>query len=175
MAGRTLTIRPMEPDDVAAAAAITVAAWRATYRGLIADEAIDSQTEHAHAAAITRLIPPAEPGVLFAAQQAGTLAGFVIAGASRDDDAPAGEGEVWGIYVDPLRQGLGIGSALMDAALGHLRDGGFTTVILWMLAGNRLADGFYTARGWSPDGGRRVEHTRSGHPLPEVRYRIELE
>jgi GNAT superfamily N-acetyltransferase len=164
----------MEPEDVAVAAGIVVAAWRSSYRGLIADAAIDAQTEGAHTAALGAMIPPEDPTILLVAEDRTVVAGFAVAAASRDEDALPGEGELWGIYVHPDRQGSGIGTALMRAALDHLRRRGFTQAILWMLAGNRAADGFYRACGWSPDGGRRTEHTRTGHPLPEVRYRIRL-
>jgi len=168
------TVRPMVSEDVPATAAAVVAAWRSAYRGLVADEAIDAQTVEAHAAALGGMLHSEEPALLFVAEDARGVAGYVVAAASRDDDAGDGDGEVWGIYVDPERQGTGIGAALMDAAVAHLRDRGFTEAILWMLDGNRAADRFYRSRGWWPDGGRRVEHTRSGHALPEVRYRIRL-
>jgi ribosomal protein S18 acetylase RimI-like enzyme len=174
MAGHSVEIRLMRPADVPAAAAIAVAAWRATYRGLIADGLIDAQTEDAHAAALGALLPSEPPAVLLVGEDGGAVAGFAVAAASRDDEAPPGEGELWGIYVDPGRQGSGIGSALMRAALDHLRAHGFSEAILWMLEGNRLADAFYRARGWVPDGARRIERTPSGHPLPEIRYRIRL-
>jgi ribosomal protein S18 acetylase RimI-like enzyme len=164
----------MEAQDVPAAARIAVAAWRSAYRGLIADAAIDAQTEEAHAAALGAMLPPEPPTLLIVADAGTGAAGFAVAAASRDEDAPPGEGELWGISVHPDHQGSGVGKALMRVALDHLRSRGFTEATLWMLAGNRSADGFYRACGWAPDGGRRIEHTRSGHPLPEVRYRVTL-
>lgn len=174
MAGHNAEIRPMQPADVPAAAAIAVAAWRTTYRGLLADEAIDAQTEDAHTAALKTLLPSEPPIVLLVAEEGHAVRGFAVAAASRDDDAAAHEGELWGIYVQPGHQGSGIGTALMRVALDRLRGRGFSEATLWMLEGNRLADAFYRARGWTPDGARRTEHTRSGHPLPEIRYRILL-
>jgi ribosomal protein S18 acetylase RimI-like enzyme len=85
------------------------------------------------------------------------IAGFVTFAASRDADA-SGLGEVVALYVDPDRHEGGVGRLLMTEARRHLREGGFTEAILWVLDGNERAQRFYQREGWTPDGARREEN-----------------
>ena len=71
--------------------------------------------------------------------QDGRIAGFAAAGRTRDGDAGAEVGEVYAIYVDPPAQGAGVGSALLDHAVGWLRDAGFRTAVLWTFEGAHTA------------------------------------
>jgi GNAT superfamily N-acetyltransferase len=103
--------------------------------------------------------------------QDGQIAGFAAAGRSRDGDTAAEVGEVFAIYVDPPAQGAGVGSALLDHAVGRLRDAGFRAAVLWTFEANGAARAFYEHRGWrlaEPD----PEH--ADRWAPEVRYRRAL-
>jgi GNAT superfamily N-acetyltransferase len=53
-----------------------------------------------------------------------------------------------GLYVDPGHWGRGIGRALHDAALAHLRGGGHRIVALWVLEANVRARSMYERWGW---------------------------
>ncbi len=66
-------------------------------------------------------------------------------------------GHFWMLYVLPDYQGLGVGSALYDAAILSLRKRGAAKAMLEVLAANENAVAFYRARGWVPEG-RRTEH-----------------
>ena len=103
--------------------------------------------------------------------QDGRIAGFAAAGRSRDGDMAPEVGEVFAIYVDPPAQGAGVGSALLDHAVGWLRDAGFRAAVLWTFEANGGARAFYEHRGWrlvAPD----PQHVDRW--APEVRYRRAL-
>lgn len=77
------------------------------------------------------------------------------------------------LYVLPVYQGRGVGSALHDLALARLRARGVRLAKLWTLEENRSGRGFYERRGWL-----LTERTRvvpfPPHPL-DVQYAKELE
>ncbi|MBL8642684.1 MAG: GNAT family N-acetyltransferase [Rhodospirillaceae bacterium] len=66
-------------------------------------------------------------------------------------------GHMWMLYVLPGYQGLGIGSALYNAAIDSIRKTGKRKAMLEVLAANESAVAFYRTRGWVPEG-RRTEH-----------------
>lgn len=154
-------------DDVAAVAALHVAAWRAAYRGIIPDDflaALDVKDYEArHRARV------GDPTLEFlVADGGGGVRGFAILGRSRDADAAA-DGELFAIYVDPAAWGEGHGAALMRESMTRLLALGFTRSRLWVLRDNFRARRFYERHGWEADG---VEKLRTiGVPLVEVRYR----
>lgn len=59
-------------------------------------------------------------------------------------------GLVENLYVEPEHRGVGIGSALLDAAETRLRDRGVDTIALEALAPNRRAREFYERHGYEP-------------------------
>lgn len=54
---------------------------------------------------------------------------------------------IWALFVDPATEGLGIGSALLDAAIAEARRRGLARLILETDQGTR-AEAFYRAAGW---------------------------
>jgi GNAT superfamily N-acetyltransferase len=76
-----------------------------------------------------------------AAERDDELVGFCsIATPSRDDDAGEATCEVAAIYVAPSVWRVGIGYALLDAALGgKVRQDGWRVAILWVFAANASA------------------------------------
>jgi ribosomal protein S18 acetylase RimI-like enzyme len=81
------------------------------------------------------------------------------------------DGHVFSLYVHPDSQGLGLGRALLDAAVDRLRQAGHHTATLWVFEDNAAARGFYTRQGWLPDGAARTE---PAYRLPEIRLRRAL-
>jgi GNAT superfamily N-acetyltransferase len=93
------------------------------------------------------------------------IIGFTYVGPTDEPDT----GILHAIHVDPAAQGRGVGRALMSDALGRLVARGWRRAVLWVLAKNTRARGFYERGGWSPDGGERDEFI--GHALVhQLRY-----
>lgn len=84
---------------------------------------------------------------------------------------PSPVGEVWMVNVLPTAWADGVGSALLTAAAGRLRDLGYRSMVLWVLEDNDRARGFYERNGWVHDGTTKTE-TFGGRPLVEVRYSL---
>ena len=67
-------------------------------------------------------------------------------GGSAADEAV---GEVYVLGIDPSAQGLGLGRALTDLGLAHLRARGLARVLLYVEEENAAAVGLYTGRGFT--------------------------
>jgi ribosomal protein S18 acetylase RimI-like enzyme len=109
---------------------------------------------------------------VFVWDQAGTVFGFVVTGAVRDETATDGDddatGELYAIYVEPAAQGAGVGRALLAAGVEALRRRGFLRAVLLVFEANGLARTFYERHGWAHDPGPAP----GKHPT--VRYRRAL-
>ncbi|MBB4071678.1 GNAT family N-acetyltransferase [Canibacter oris] len=76
------------------------------------------------------------------------IIGIAMANPSRDADSPT-EIELSVLYVSPQHQNSGVGTALLQRALGD------SPAMLWMLQGNQRGQRFYEAKGFRFDGGAR--------------------
>jgi ribosomal protein S18 acetylase RimI-like enzyme len=165
-------LRAAEPGDALAAARVHIRSWQAAYRGLIAQDYLDSlepqkwSTRYSFGRVGIRV-----PFTMLAVDGPAIL-GLVTTGLCRDDDLPD-FGEVLAIYVDPDCARTGIGSLLIAEGRKRLSGLGVTRASLWVLDGNVAARRFYERDGWAFDGSHRVrEH--GGVPADEVRYRRTL-
>jgi GNAT superfamily N-acetyltransferase len=165
-------LRAAQPADAVAVAELHVRSWQGGYRGLLPDEYLDALRPEDRAKQYSFGDPdPLKPATIVAIE-AGAICGFATVGPSRDRDAE-GNGELWGLYVDPDRWGLGVGRVLIEAARGRLAHQGYENASLWVLSGNRRAERFYTIDGWEPDGTRREDQI-GGLTVIENRYRRSL-
>ena len=146
-------IRRARVDDAAALADVNVRGWLFAYADIV-----DVQTMLDAAGDLAqrwreRLAQP--DGDVWVALDDGALRGFVSVGASRDDDAPDGVGELRAIYVDPAILGTGVGRALLVRGEASLAELGYGEGTLWVFAANDRARGFYARNGWTaePDSG----------------------
>ena len=71
----------------------------------------------------------------------------------------------FGISVDQKYWGLGVGRALMEAALANLS--GYSRACVWVLRGNERAIRFYRRCGFSPDGVEKM--LKLGTEVAEMR------
>lgn len=167
------TLRLARPEDALAVAGVHVRAWQAAYRGLIADEFLDSLRPQDRAATYSfDSDDPAAPETILAAEGE-EVVGFVTITPSRDEDAPAA-GEIQALYVDPSRWRGGVGRLLLREACARLRGRGFEEAILWVLVGNAAGERFYEAHGWRRDGAARWERPY-GVRSRVIRYRRTLD
>jgi ribosomal protein S18 acetylase RimI-like enzyme len=167
-------IRPLRSEDAGALGAVHVRAWQAAYRGLLPDEYLASLqiAERAAMWAETLSRPSRPRSARFGAEVDECLVGFIMVGAASSETTPP-TGEVYALNVDPDHWGRGIGRALLDAGVDHLRDSGFTEAILWVVPGNVRARRFYEAAGWRHEGADRRQNVL-GVDVDETRYRRAL-
>ncbi len=78
-------------------------------------------------------------GRAWVAELAGEIVGFSYA---------ARDGSIWGLFVDPPREGLGAGRQLLRLAVDWLFEIGHDEIRLGTEANTR-ADRFYAAQGWT--------------------------
>ena len=151
-------IRAAVPADAEAIDRIHVHAWRRAYADFIPpDRMPDVEDEEPERLARWRERLADEEIATWVHEVDGLVAGF----------AAAGPQVLWALYVDPVAQGAGVGSALLAHAEGHLRG----EAILWVYTANEAARRFYEARGWELVPGS--EET-GDHPAPGVKYRKAL-
>jgi GNAT superfamily N-acetyltransferase len=169
-----VSVRPAAADDADAIARVQVETWRAAYRGTVPD-AFLAAIDHAERTERWRqgFVERPERRRAWVAEAGGEVVGFVAFGPSRDDEASAGVGELYAIYVLAAVWRRGIGTVLHDVCMSELRRAGFSEATLWALDANPSARAFYVARGWQPDG-TTVPHDFAGTELPLVRYRRAL-
>jgi ribosomal protein S18 acetylase RimI-like enzyme len=152
------------PDDARAIAEVHVRSWRAAYRGVVADEFLDSLDVDRRVEMIEGVIRDESKGLLVA-EQDGHVAGFSMLAASYDE----GWGEVLAIYASPDYWGVGVGYELMAASVEWLQEQGYRRAMLMVLEDNPRARTFYERQGWSLGKRIRIENI-GGRDLTEVRY-----
>jgi GNAT superfamily N-acetyltransferase len=156
-----IIVRAARPSDAGAIARVHVDSWRVGYRGLLADDALEQLSVDERQATWRRLLADEsahrDGRQVDVAVAGGSVVGFVAAGPSRESDRSALSGEVYAVYVHPDHWSAGIGRALLDTAIAHLRTLGMPEAHLWVLADNARARRFYELAGWSWDGRSRTE------------------
>ncbi len=165
-----MLLRTAQPDDALEVARLHVRAWQAAYRGLLWDDYLDDLRPEEWAARYTfGEHGPERPSTIVAVER-DTICGFATVGPATD---PPGAGELMALYVDPDRQGLGVGRALIEDARARLARGGCAEAVLWVLDGNVSAERFYRLDGWAADGVRRPAMV-AGISTEDLRYRRTL-
>ena len=164
--------------DVDELARINVDTWRATYDGLMPPERLDMDIEDYRRSWIDN-VTKGRPGVGFwLVEDDAGVAGYAVAGRYRvqqdadPDEDVRGLGELYAIYVDPPRQGRGLGLMLHHAAVAGLRRD-YREAAVWALAANTASLRWYERQGWVADGATSLFEA-AGEYLPEVRLRLPL-
>lgn len=138
--------RPATPEGSPAIARVVVAAWQAAYVDLVPKAVLDALDPVAIGA---RWQKDALPAREF--RQVVTLGGAVVGactgGPVRDEEPSPSTAELYSINVHPEHWGQGVGRALLRCAEAAMLDRGFTSALLWVLAGNARAQRFYSLAG----------------------------
>jgi GNAT superfamily N-acetyltransferase len=165
-------VRRAEGADAEAIADLAVRSWREGFRGIVPDE-IDPEAAWRPDRIEARLAGrPSDGARILVAELGERVAGFILHGRCRDDDAPAAAGEVWALYVDPGHWRAGVGRALVEVSLAELRADGFGEARVWTLADSPRNLRFYEALGFALDG---TEQRRENFGAPlELRLRRAL-
>jgi GntR family transcriptional regulator len=150
---RAPALRAAVESDAAALAAVFVSSWRAGYPGIVDDAVIAALDEQEVA---VRLLPMASDRhqTVLAEGTDGSVLGWVRFG---DDPDDAANGYIYSLYVRPSAGGRGVGRTLLEHGVDLCGAHGTRPVTLWVFEQNARAHRLYTAAGFAPDGGRRVE------------------
>lgn len=139
-----MEIRHAAIDDALEIATVHVAAWQTAYRGIIPDDILDSLDLENRRQAWERIITDLQTNtkILLVAVLGGAIAGFASGGppAVPVEDF---DGELYALYVSPDSQRRGIGRRLVTAFAVEMKNNGTTSLVLWSLAENTQARGFY--------------------------------
>jgi ribosomal protein S18 acetylase RimI-like enzyme len=164
-----VSIRVGRPDDAPVLARLQRAVALEAYADIFPPEA-PPPTEAALAAQWILDLDPVEPRRrTFVATSGGDAVGVALAGPDRCEPAV---GHLSRLYVASAWWGRGLGSALYEQAMAHLRETGYDTATLWVLERNTRARRWYERLGWEHTGERSPVYPPAG--IDDVGYRIEL-
>ena len=162
-----IKIREATPDDAAGVARVHIESSRATYGGLLPEEALAAMTFEKRLSNWSKTLGGGEGGeFVFVAEAEGQIVGFASGGPEREGDADF-DGELYTVYLLPEQQRRGAGRRLFRAVAERLARLGFRSMMVWVLEENPACR-FYEALG----GARlRVEGIeRGGRALKKVAY-----
>jgi ribosomal protein S18 acetylase RimI-like enzyme len=140
----SLSIRRATAADTDSIAHVVKESWLASNRHFLPE---DSQRAVTHGDRLAETVT-----MHWQAIQVAVVNGEIVGAVGAND-----LGHMWMLYVLPDYQGLGIGSALYNAAIESIKKTGQRKAMLEVLAANESAVAFYRTRGWVPEG-RRTEH-----------------
>lgn len=141
---RTIRFRVAEPSDAADVAAVHDESWMEAYRGIIPGPHLDRMVRRRGAAWWMNAI--ARGSRIVVLDTGDRVAGYASYGRNRAASLPY-RGEIFELYLAPEYQGLGFGRRLFSAARRELANHGLSSVVVWSLADNERAVGFYSRLG----------------------------
>ena len=139
-----ITIRRARRADAEEIAMVHDCAWRDAYRGLIPGRELERMISRRGPSWWDAAI--ARGSRLLVLDFADAIGGYATYGRNRVPSLPHG-GEVFELYLAPQYQGLGFGRRLFEAARADLADHGYPSLLVWALADNDRALGFYDRLG----------------------------
>jgi ribosomal protein S18 acetylase RimI-like enzyme len=169
-------IRPAGPADAEEIARVQTLSWRATYARQLSAESlarVEAAWDVRHWRHGLERVDDRAITLVLEAREVGMI-GFGVAGRRRAGRNPAlhpYEGEIYLLYLLPGFQGYGLGTKLMAALARVLAARGMKSALVWALASNRAAIGFYQhlggevlLRARKPFFGEPVEEIALGWP-----------
>jgi ribosomal protein S18 acetylase RimI-like enzyme len=156
-----VTLRAALPEDAPTIAEIWHRGWRDGHLGFVSQELIRARHEASFRTRAAKRVHDTTVALI-----QGQIAGFVM----------IVDNEVEQNYVSALHRGEGVADLLMADAERRIKDAGYSSAWLAVVAGNARARGFYERCGWS-DGGQ-FEYAAAGDygpiPVPSHRYLKDL-
>lgn len=141
------TIRLATPHDAPAIAQVRVMSWRTTYRGMIPAAYLDAMRVEDSAALWERVLT-ASPNTTntFVAEADGTVVGFA-SGLMLAEPKLGFDAELSAVYLEREWQRQGIGARLVGNVARAQQAHGASSLIVWVIAGNKAARSFYERLG----------------------------
>jgi ribosomal protein S18 acetylase RimI-like enzyme len=162
----SFVIRPANVHDAESIASVQFQGWQNTYRGIIADDYLDSMSldekysmwKHILSGSMNRKF------VDVLVNEADKVLGFISGGANRHAGVSA-EGEILALYLMKDLQGKQLGKKLFTYGVNHLRQLGYNSFCLFVLSANPSLS-FY--RKFKPDSEQEVRVAIGGSDYPET-------
>ena len=132
-----VTLRRALPEDAPTIAEIWHLGWRDGHLGSVSQELIAARHEDSFRTRAEQRVNDTTVAVV-----QGRIAGFVM----------VVDNEVEQVYVSALHRGEGVADMLMADAERQIKDAGYSSAWLAVVAGNARARRFYERRGWSDSG-----------------------
>ena len=139
-------IRPPRLKDAPALAAAYEEAWRNAYQGIIPHLSLQRMIARRGLRWWETALRKRTP--LLVLDFGGEAAGYVTYGRSRL--RTQFQGEIFELYLHPIYQGLGLGEKLFDGARCRLAQLRLKGLLVWALADNDAACGYYLGLGGKP-------------------------
>ena len=149
-----IEIRLARPDDALRIADVHDLAWRYAYRGLIPGRDLERMVQRRGGRWWRNAIDRKTRIVVMSL--GGVIAGYATYGRNRAANLPF-SGEIFELYLRPEYQGLGFGRRLFTAVRRDLAGHDVKSIVVWALADNEGACGFYKRLGGLPVGSS-LEH-----------------
>lgn len=140
MSTDAIEIRLARPGDADAVAEVHDVAWRYAYRGLIPALDLERMVERRGGRWWANAIRRKTRVVVLSF--GGVVAGYATYGRSRAPSLPYA-GEIFELYVRPEYHGIGLGRRLFTAVRRDLSGHAVKSLLVWALADNTVACGFY--------------------------------
>jgi ribosomal protein S18 acetylase RimI-like enzyme len=165
MVETVISIRPARLGDEGDIASVHDAAWREAYRGVIPGRELERMIARRGPAwwrlAIARRTP------LLVLEFGDSVVGYVSYGRNRVPTLGYGA-EIFELYLAPECQGCGFGRRMFEAARKDLVGHGYATLVVWALADNERAIGFYRRLGGRVV--RRAHETFGGQERERIAF-----
>jgi ribosomal protein S18 acetylase RimI-like enzyme len=165
MSDLLVSIRHAKAQDAPGLSRVFEQAWREAYQGIIPGVALERMLARRGPRWWHSTVSRGRPLAVLDIGQG--IAGYVSYGRCRDRSLPA-KGEIDELYLAPEYQGLGFGRRLFKAVRNDLADREMDRLVVWALADNERACGFYEGMG-----GRSIAQVKErigGASLSKVAY-----
>jgi ribosomal protein S18 acetylase RimI-like enzyme len=165
MSDLLVSIRHAKSQDAPGLSRVFEQAWREAYQGIIPGLALERMLARRGPRWWQSTVSRGRPLCVLDIGQG--IAGYVSYGRCRDRALPA-KGEIDELYLAPEYQGLGFGRRLFKAVRNDLADRDMDRMVVWALADNERACGFYEGMG-----GRSIAQVKErigGVSLSKVAY-----
>lgn len=168
-----MQVKPATPDDAPEIPRIGVLGWQAAYRDLMPADYLAELSVDRRSANWRHSIGLGRDRILVARDGQRVL-GFSCCAPARDEDTPPHAAELIALYLDPAVWRHGHGRQLLQAGRDDMAARGFTSMTLWVLAGNARAIAFYQAMGFAAEPGRVKTLVVGGALIDEQRMQQPL-
>lgn len=142
-----MRIRNAKIEDAAEIAKVHVDSWRSTYKGMISERVLQSLSYQERENLWKQVLNREKSCVDVAENETSDIVGFASWGRERTGKYSTFQGELYAIYLLAEVQGIGLGKQLIYKVAQSLKKQGLSSMLVWVLADNQKARGFYEAFG----------------------------